>query len=360
MINETNYYHKLKPYEFWEAIGKPRHVCAPMVDQSELAFRMLTRKYKTDLTFTPMIHSVVFTTQDKYREKWLNDISPLDRPLFVQFCGHDPEILLAAGKLVENKCESVDINLGCPQGIAKRGFYGSYLLEDTDLVLKLAGYLANNLKCAVSCKIRLFSNLDKTITLVKDLEKTGIKVLTVHGRTKEQNKLTTGEANWDAIKVIKDNISIPLIANGGIQNFEDIDRLFKYTGCDAVMSSEKLLEYPALFSKEIYNLDDIALEYLDICKEVGYDPAFVRSHLFKFYYQACQIEPLYNQRLVNINDLDEFIELAKEIKEFRKDVPDEEKFGWYFRYRKREKINITNSTTDEAGDRVYDMSDFFN
>lgn len=57
-----------------------------------------------------------------------------DRPLFIQFCGNDPEILLKGGKKLEGKCESIDINLGCPQYIAKRGFYGAYLLEDTDLV----------------------------------------------------------------------------------------------------------------------------------------------------------------------------------------------------------------------------------
>ena len=51
-------YSKMKPYEFWETIGNPKYVCAPMVDQSELPFRMLTRKYKTDLCFTPMVHRV--------------------------------------------------------------------------------------------------------------------------------------------------------------------------------------------------------------------------------------------------------------------------------------------------------------
>jgi tRNA-dihydrouridine synthase 1 len=308
------------------------------------------------LTFTPMIHSVIFNTHDKYRDKCLRDISPLDKPLFIQFCGHDPEMLLAAGKFVENKCESMDINLGCPQGIAKKGFYGSYLLEDTELVLKIAGYLANNLKCGVSCKIRLFPDLDRTMDLVRNLEKTGIKVLTVHGRTKEQNKVTTGEADWRAIKMIKDNISIPLIANGGIQNFDDVDRIFEETGCDAVMSSEKLLEYPPIFTKKLYDLDDVALEYLDICKEVGCDLAFVRGHLFKFYYQACQMEPKYNQKLVNINDLDEYIQLGQEIKELRKDVPLEDKLCWYMRYRKAEEKKLAEDT--EA--QIYDMSDFFN
>jgi tRNA-dihydrouridine synthase 1 len=78
----------------------------------------------------------MFTTSEKYSETVFADLEEInDRPLFIQFCGHDPEILLKAAKKVENKCESIDMNFGCPQYIAKRGFYGSYLLEDTDLVL---------------------------------------------------------------------------------------------------------------------------------------------------------------------------------------------------------------------------------
>ena len=73
--------------------------------------------------------------------------------------------------------------------------------------------MSNNLKCAVSAKIRLFNDLSKSYELAKNIEASGVKVLTVHGRTKEQNKLNTGECNWDAIKFIKSNLNIPLIAN---------------------------------------------------------------------------------------------------------------------------------------------------
>ena len=58
-----------------------------------------------------------------------------DRPLFVQFCANDPQTLLSAARLVEDHCDAIDINLGCPQGIAKRGQYGSFLLESTDLIV---------------------------------------------------------------------------------------------------------------------------------------------------------------------------------------------------------------------------------
>lgn len=138
----------------------------------------------------------------------------------------------------------------------------------------------------MSAKIRLFNDLTKSYELAKDLEKTGIKVLTVHGRTKEQNKETTGNCNWDAIKLIKSSLSIPVIANGGIECYNDLQRCFDYTKCDAIMSAEKLLENPSIFTGEVYNIDQIALQYLDLCKKYKTDIFFARAHLFKFLYSA--------------------------------------------------------------------------
>jgi len=125
--------------------------------------------------------------------------------------------------------------------------------------------------------------------LVKRLEETGIKVLTVHGRTKEENKHLVKECNWDAIKLIKHTIKLPIIGNGGVENFNDVERFFDYTKCDAVMSAEKLLEYPPLFSNKSYNLDTVSLDYLDICEKYTTDLGFVKSHLHKFYYQNIQV-----------------------------------------------------------------------
>jgi tRNA-dihydrouridine synthase 1 len=360
-------YSKMTPFEFWKEIGSPKYVCAPMVDQSECAFRILTRRYSTDLTYTPMIHSVLFNIDKTYQEKWLADIFNEDQPTFVQFCGHDPEMLLKAAKLVEDKCPAIDLNLGCPQAIAKRGNYGAYLLDDTDLVLKIIGYLTNNLKCGVSCKIRLFPDLNKTVDLCKKLEELGIKVLTVHGRTKKEKKQFTGECNWEAIRIIKENINIPLIANGGIEKFEDIERCFLKTKCDAVMSSEKLLEQPFLFTGNEYNLDDIALEYLDIAKELNTDITFVRSHLFKFYYAICQQNKEIINKLGTTRNIDDYIKIGKDIKELRKDVDNKDKYGWYNRYRK-DGLPIKSSIEKEELDNKFcsvvetystDISNFF-
>jgi len=256
--------------------------------------------------------------------------------------------MLKSAIYVENITPCVDINLGCPQNIARFGHYGAFLLDHPDEVYKLVGYLCNNnLKCGVSCKIRLFPDLSKTFELVRKLEDLGISILTVHGRTKEQKSQNCGPCNWDAIKEIKKMVKIPVIANGGLSSFEDIDKLFEYTGCDCVMSGEKLIEMPTFFSKKLYDINDIALEYCDMWKK--YKPnnqidkthmSQIRGHMFKFLYTGCNMFPEYNHKIGLTENLDEIINIAKEMKDLMKDVKLEDKYGWYMRHRKKE--NTTN------------------
>jgi tRNA-dihydrouridine synthase 1 len=72
-------------------------------------------------------------------------------------------------------------------------------------------------------------------------------MLVVHGRTREHNKNDVKAANWYMIKLIKETLKIPVIANGGLATYEDCIRCLEFTGCDGIMSSESILEYPALF-----------------------------------------------------------------------------------------------------------------
>eukprot|EP01102_Stenamoeba_stenopodia_P005633 TRINITY_DN16379_c0_g1_i1.p1 TRINITY_DN16379_c0_g1~~TRINITY_DN16379_c0_g1_i1.p1 ORF type:complete len:405 (+),score=71.58 TRINITY_DN16379_c0_g1_i1:47-1216(+) len=260
-------------------LGSPAYVMAPMVGQSEYAFRMFCKRYGTQLTYTPMIWSERFVAEPEYRKKAFQT-SREDRPLIVQFCGNDPKILLEAALLIQDECDAIDINLGCPQDLAKENNFGAYLCKDWKLVEEIVSTLSKNLRVPVACKIRkLTSGFEKTVQFAKMLEAAGCQLLGVHARTKEQNRY--GPADWDLIKTIKQTVKIPVIANGNIHRFEDVSACLSYTGADAVMSAEALLANPALYSGQVIPCCVLAREYVSFANQVEHVPSIkcIRQHV---------------------------------------------------------------------------------
>lgn len=329
--------HIKEAWNFYNTkINAPKYITAPMVDQSDLAFRMLTRKYKVDLCYTPMMNSKIMVQEKGYLKSNFEK-DKYDRPLFVQLCGNDPQTMLKASRMVENDCDAIDINLGCPQGIARKGHYGSFLLQEPDLICEIVKTLHDNLKIPVTCKIRILKNEEETIKLCKNLEESGCSILTIHGRTKEQNKDYVGEANWEIVKKIRNIIKIPMFCNGGIYKFDDVIKCLNFTQVQGVMSSEALLENPCLFSGEIFDLDMIALEYLGLCKQYNSDIKYIKPHLFKILHAGLCCNHDLRERLAKANDFEEFSDIVANLKKRRENIRPEEKFGWYLRYQNKEK-----------------------
>ncbi|KAL5079799.1 hypothetical protein RYX36_008220 [Vicia faba] len=100
-----------RAWAHWTNLGRPKLIVAPMVDNSELPFRLLCKKYGAQAAYTPMLHSRIFSETDKYRKEEFTTCKE-DRPLFVQFCANDPDVLLEAARRVDPYCDYVDINLG--------------------------------------------------------------------------------------------------------------------------------------------------------------------------------------------------------------------------------------------------------
>ncbi|CAK7266013.1 tRNA dihydrouridine synthase [Sporothrix epigloea] len=277
---------KLHGRAFYESIGSPKHIVAPMVDQSEFAWRLLTRSFlppdqrTSVLAYTPMLHARLFADSPRYRTTHFeavkggtdplqdrahrdgsidpsHDLRPfldgnpsIDRPLFVQFCANDPEALLGAARKVAPYCDAVDLNLGCPQGIARKGHYGAFLQEEPELIAKLIRTLHENLDVPVTAKIRLLDTPEASLQYARTVLAAGASILTVHGRRREQKGHLTGLADWKMLRYLRDNLpkETVLFANGNVLEHGDVERCLAATGFDAVMSAEGLLSNPALFS----------------------------------------------------------------------------------------------------------------
>ena len=342
---------KLTGRAFYESLGSPKMILAPMVDQSEFvgnsllpvflilckcakhvqAWRVLTRSFmspeasKDLLAYTPMLHARMFTATAKFRDHhfqptrvgltsmpqapgesalaslFLDGNPTIDRPLTVQFCANEPEELLQAAKYVQPYCDVVDLNLGCPQGIAKRGNYGAFLQEDWDRIYKLINILHINLDIPVSAKIRILDSKEKTLEYAKTVVSAGASILTVHGRQRDQKGHKTGLADWSVLRYLRENLhpDTVIFANGNILRHEDIARCLEQTGADGVMSAEGNLYDPTIFSKPPlaglegreywrgrhgkggYRMDAVFRRYMDILyKYVLETPPPLRKPLF--------------------------------------------------------------------------------
>lgn len=288
------------------------YATAPMIEQSDTAFRILTRRYGANLCYTPMIHATTFLKKTAYRNKMfrLNDddddavIAMEDRPLIAQIAGANKEALVECAKLLEPYVDAIDLNLGCPTLTAKRGRYGAYLLGSGPYVVDLVRHLVDNLSCPVTCKVRLLPpkrpssqacktdetsvtppppsscDLQASLDLYRALIDAGASMLTVHGRTKDMKGEATGKADWDAIRSVVQELGhrVPILANGNLSCWRDVCDCLEYTKADGVMSSEAILEYPpALYHPSVVPPPDpstrpgpgrlaIAREYLELCR----------------------------------------------------------------------------------------------
>ena len=276
---------KLRGRAFYESLGSPKYIVAPMVDQSEFAWRLLTRSFlppdlrTSVLAYSPMLHAKLFSEKPGYRgehfkplknpvvlptpadndkqkaqsenaQPHLDGNPQIDRPLFVQFCANDPEALLAAAKIVAPYCDAVDLNLGCPQGIAKRGNYGAFLQEDWDLIYRLINKLHLNLDIPVTAKMRVLETKEKTLEYAKMILSAGASILTVHGRQRDQKGHWTGLADWKVIRYLRENLpkETVMFANGNILQYGDLQKCLDATGVDGIMSAEGNLYDPSIFA----------------------------------------------------------------------------------------------------------------
>lgn len=228
---------------------------------------MLVRLYDVDVAFSPMIMSDSFSTSQKARDNefttWrsgprshgdhLDDddsdqvTQHYDQPLIVQFAANDIDQFVCSAQLVQDYCEGVDLNCGCPQRWALQEGIGACLINKPEFIHNLVRQTRNQTSSnlSISVKIRIHCDITQTVDLVRQIEAAGADFITVHGRRRDQRR---DPVNWEAVKTIKDSLKIPVIANGDIRSTTDADKVVQETGVDGVMAARGLLNNPAMFS----------------------------------------------------------------------------------------------------------------
>lgn len=221
---------------------------APMADVTNLAFRLLCRQNGADLTYTEMISADALLNEN--RKSFLKGLSsPEDRPFGVQLVGNSPGKLREAALFIEDEYrpEIIDVNMGCPvQRITGTGC-GSALLNSSTLVYEIISELTDVLKTPVTAKIRILERDEKTLEIAHMIEKAGASALTVHGRRAEQ--MYSGSSDLTAIRAVKRELSIPVIANGDIRDEDSAEATLDFTGCDGLMIGRAAMGNPFIFKR---------------------------------------------------------------------------------------------------------------
>jgi nifR3 family TIM-barrel protein len=219
-----------------------------MADVTNLAFRLLCRQNGADLTYTEMI-SVDALLKENRKSLLKGLSSPEDRPFGVQLVGSSPGKLREAALFIENEYtpEIIDVNMGCPaQRIIGAGC-GSALLNSQKLVYEIISELTDVLKTPVTAKIRLLEKDEKTLEIARLIEKAGASALTVHGR--KAGQMYSGNSDLAAIRAVKRELSIPVIANGDIRDEESAENTLEFTGCDGLMIGRAAMGNPFIFKR---------------------------------------------------------------------------------------------------------------
>jgi len=254
-----------------------------MVRYSKLAFRLLCRNWGADVAFTPMIVSEDFVKSPYAR--WAEfSTTPNDRPLVVQFAARSPTTLATAAQYVVKYCDAVDINCGCPQKWAMKEGYGSALLSEPqkvyDMIIMTKRLTHDH---PVSIKIRLSPDVRESVEMVKRAECMNVEWITVHGRTPSQK--SEAPVNVEAVKLIKQNASVPIFANGQCWSLEDA-QLWKGAGVDGIMSARGILQNPALFSGAPITPKKCVEEFVDLALSTGLQDIKFHNHLMFMLYNT--------------------------------------------------------------------------
>ncbi|WP_222325354.1 tRNA dihydrouridine synthase DusB [Rhizobium leguminosarum] len=222
------------PFRIGPMSVRNRVVLAPMSGVTDMPFRELAWRFGAGLVVTEMVASRELVNDTA--ESWSRLSAAGFRPHMVQLAGREAHWIAEAAKIAaDHGADIIDINMGCPAKKVIGGYSGSALMRDPDHALGLIEATVKAVDIPVTLKMRLGwdENSINAPDIARRAEAAGIQLVTIHGRTRMQ--FYEGRADWDAIRAVREMISIPLIANGDVETAGDAQEILRRSGADAVM-----------------------------------------------------------------------------------------------------------------------------
>ena len=309
-------------------VNKPV-LLGPMAGVTDWAFRSICAQLGADITITEMVSSRALVYQDKKSRALL--IKTPQGICGAQIFGNDPQIMAQAAQLAleYSSCDFIDINMGCPMPKIANSGDGCGLMRTPELAGEILHAVVNavNVPVTVKCRLGWDKGNINVLDFTKRMEDNGAAMITVHGRTRSM--LYSGTADWDAIAKVKQQLSIPVIANGDVVSGETAVKCMKWTGADGIMIGRATFGDPWVLQQARFALDgkaipekpclsdrvDVALQQFALAKEdKGEHIACLeaRKH-FAWYLRGVSHSSYYKEQISHIQTMEDIYRIAKGI-----------------------------------------------